>query len=81
MWSLFVETQPQQRPLYYLTGDYADPQTCTYYAYECTYCLKYFYLVQPKDKQAGGVKRTVQYRNPNTNEIEAKEFVLNVLKK
>lgn len=50
---------------------YADPSTCTYYAYPCTYCQKYFYLVQSKDFQAGGCTRTVQYRNKETDEVKA----------
>jgi hypothetical protein len=57
----------------HFTGEYADPSTCTYYAYECTYCQKYFYLVRPNDFQADVATRTVQYRNPDTNEIKARE--------
>ena len=57
----------------FFSGKYADPKTCTYYAYECTYCQKYAYLVQPRDFQAGRVTRTVRYRNPETNEIKAME--------
>lgn len=57
----------------FFTGEYADPSTCTYYTYQCTYCQKYFYLVRPNDFQAGGATRTVQYRNPDTNEIKARE--------
>ena len=57
----------------YFTGEYAPPDTCTYYAYPCCYCQKYFYLVDPKTFEAGGAKRTVQYRNPKTGEIAAKE--------
>lgn len=25
----------------HFTGEYADPSTCTYYAYECIYCQKF----------------------------------------
>jgi hypothetical protein len=57
----------------YFTGEYAPPDTCTYYAYRCTYCEQFFYLVDPKTFQAGGAKRTVQYRNKETGEIDARE--------
>jgi hypothetical protein len=59
----------------HITGEYADssPSFCTYYAYRCTYCEVFFYLVDPKTKQAMGAKRTVQYRNPDTGEIAARE--------
>lgn len=57
----------------FFTGKYAPPDTCTYYAYRCTYCERFFYLVDPKNFEAGGAKRTVQYRNPNTGEIRARE--------
>jgi hypothetical protein len=52
----------------FFSNKYADPSTCTYYAYECTYCQKYFYLVQPKDFQAGGAKRTVHIM-PQTERV------------
>jgi hypothetical protein len=57
----------------HITGNYADssPDFCTYYAYRCTYCEVFFYLVDPKTKAAVGAKRTVQYRNPDTGEIAA----------
>jgi hypothetical protein len=58
----------------HITGNYVDPTIATYYAYPCTYCQKYFYLVNPKDFQAGGAKRTVQYRNEDTGEIAAREY-------
>jgi hypothetical protein len=57
----------------FFTRKYADPKTCTYYAYNCCYCGGFFYLVDPKTFEAMGAKRTVQYRNPNTNEIKARE--------
>ena len=48
--------------------NFADPKTCTYYAYRFHYCQTYFYLVDPKDFTAGGAVRTYQWRNPETNE-------------
>jgi hypothetical protein len=33
----------------------------------------FFYLVDPKTFEARGAIRTVQYRNPHTGEIEARE--------
>jgi hypothetical protein len=58
-----------------ITGKYANPNPnfSTYYAYRCCYCEKFFYLVDPKTFQAMGAVRTVQYRNPKTGEIAAKE--------
>ena len=57
----------------FYTGKYTDPKTCTYYAYRCVYCTSFFYLVDPRTFMAGGCKRTVQWRNPNTNVIKARE--------
>jgi hypothetical protein len=57
----------------HITGNYVDPEIATYYAYRCTYCEVFFYLVDPKTKQAMGAKRTARYRNPDTGEIAAKE--------
>jgi hypothetical protein len=56
----------------HITGNYVDPAIATYYAYRCTYCEVFFYLVDPKTKHAMGAKRTVQYRNPDTGEIAAR---------
>ena len=57
----------------HFTGKYADPSTCTYYAYNCCYCERFFYLVGPHTFEAMGAIRIIQYRNPNTNEIKAVE--------
>jgi hypothetical protein len=59
----------------FFSNKYADPSPsfCTYYAYRCCYCEKFFYLVDPKTFEAMGAVRTVQYRNPETGEIAAKE--------
>jgi hypothetical protein len=57
----------------FFSNKYAPPDTCTYYAYNCCYCEKFFYLVDPKTFQAMGAVRTVQYRNPETGGIAAKE--------
>jgi hypothetical protein len=51
------------------TGEYADPKTCTYYAYRCCYCTTFFYLVDPKTFNAMGCTQTVQYRNKKTSEV------------
>jgi hypothetical protein len=47
----------------YFTQKYAPPDTCTYYAYQCTYCESFFHLVDPKTFEAGGAIRTVTYKN------------------
>ena len=57
----------------FFTGEYADPSTCTYITYPCVYCQAEFHLVEPETFQAGGCKRTVQYRNKKTGEIKAAE--------
>ena len=59
----------------HFSGKYANPDLsfCTYYAYRCCYCEKFFYLVDPKTFEAMGAVRTVQYRNPETGEIAARE--------
>jgi hypothetical protein len=56
----------------YFTGKYAEPKTCTYYAYRCCYCTTFFYLVDPKTFQAMGCTQTVQYRNKKTGEVVSK---------
>ena len=55
----------------FFTGKYASPDTCTYYAYRCTYCEGFFYLVYPKTFEGMGATRTVQYRHKKTGEIVA----------
>jgi hypothetical protein len=57
----------------HFTGDYADPKTCTYYAYRCCYCTTFFYLVDPKTFQAMGCTQTAQYRNKKTGKVEVYE--------
>jgi hypothetical protein len=51
------------------TGDYADPSTCSYVYYTCTYCLEEFQLVNPFTFQADEAIRHIIYRNEETNEI------------
>lgn len=53
----------------HFTKDYADPSTCTYITYPCTYCQEEFYLVNPDNFAAGGAIRLIQYRNKKTGKI------------
>jgi hypothetical protein len=55
----------------YFTEKYADPFTCSYIVYDYCYCEEPFYLVDPDNFMAGGVTRTVQYRNKEAGEIVA----------
>jgi hypothetical protein len=50
--------------------NYADPSTCSYLYYTCTYCLEEFQLVDPETLQAGGAIRKTHYRNRKTNKIK-----------
>jgi hypothetical protein len=47
----------------FFTRKYADPKTCTYYAYNCCYSGGFFYLVDPKTFEAMGATRNNHFRN------------------